>query len=231
VQLTVRDAAKLLATTENAIYRWIDEGSIPVHVVDGQHRFNRTELLDWATGRKVPVAVEVFESYQAQGSPLPGLDVALEAGGVYDQVEGDDAAEVLRAVVRRLKLPPAMDPEFLHQVLLAREALGSTAVGDGIAIPHVRNPVVLQGCEPSVTLCYLARPIAFGALDRRPVSTLFTLISPSIRSHLHLLARLSAALHDSAFKRAVLDRRPAPAIFTEARRVEAFFPRAEHPPR
>ena len=89
-------------------------------------------------------------------------------------------------------------------MLLAREALGSTAIGDGIAVPHVRNPVILHLDRPMITLCFLERPVEFGALDGQPVDTLFTLISPTVRAHLHLLSRLSFVLRNPAFQGTVL---------------------------
>ena len=52
---------------------------------------------------------------------------------------------MLRAVVERMALPDPADRDLVVQVLLAREQLGSSAVGDGIAIPHVRSPLVFQG--------------------------------------------------------------------------------------
>src|SRR6266704_2983102 len=110
---------------------------------------------------------------------------------------------IKQGVVDLMKLPDEVDRDFLYKVLLAREALGSTGVGDGIAIPHVRNPIVLHLSRPMVTLCFLERPVDFGALDGQPVTTLFTLISPTVRAHLHLLSRLGFALRDPAFKSAV----------------------------
>jgi len=78
--------------------------------------------------------------------------------------------------------------------------LESTAIGDGIAIPHVRNPIVLHVPQPVVTLCFLEAPVDFGALDEKPVHTLFTLISPTVKAHLHLLSRLAFALRNPDFK-------------------------------
>ena len=63
-----------------------------------------------------------------------------------------------------LRLPDEVDREFLFQVLVAREALEPTAIGDGIAIPHVRNPIVLHVPEPAITLCFLEAAVDFGAL-------------------------------------------------------------------
>jgi PTS system nitrogen regulatory IIA component len=143
---------------------------------------------------------------------------------VHFDVPGTDRESVLRAVVALLRLPASVDREFLVQVLLAREAMGSTGIGEGIAIPHVRNPVVLHGAPASVTLCYLAHPIPFDAIDGRPVDTIFSIISPTIRGHLQLLARLSWALHDPRFKSAVLGRATAAQVIAEAARIEAAVP-------
>jgi len=96
-----------------------------------------------------------------------------------------------------------VDREFLHQVLLARESLGSTAIGGGIAIPHVRNPITLHVARPLVALCFLEHPIDFQAIDGRPVHTLFTIVSPTIKAHLNLLSKLSFGLRASAFADAV----------------------------
>lgn len=221
MELNVRDAARLLGTAEKQVYRWIDEGEIPFYKINDQPRFNRAELLEWATSRRLPVSVEVFLGNGEEGPPKPGLAAALKAGGVHANVPGTDRESVLRAVVDTLRLPAGTDREFLVEVLLAREAMGSTGIGDGIAIPHVRSPVVLNGLPPSITLCYLANAIPFDAVDGRPVHTIFWIISPTIRGHLQLLARLAWALHDPAFKTAVSRRVPEAEIIAEAARIEA----------
>jgi PTS system nitrogen regulatory IIA component len=110
---------------------------------------------------------------------------------------------VFRSVVELMPLPEMVDRQFLLQVLLARESLGSTAVGKGVALPHVRNPVVLHVSRPMVTLCFLEKPIEFGALDGQPVHTLFTMLSPTVRAHLHMLACLSFALQQPEFSEAI----------------------------
>jgi len=203
MKLMVRDAAHLLNVSEKTIYRWIKQGAIPAYQISDQYRFNRAELLEWATSRKISVSPEIFAEPEGGDTPPPSLLEALQTGGIYYRISGQTKAYVLRSVVDTMKLPEEVDREFLYQVLLAREALGSTGVGDGIAIPHVRNPIVLHLSRPMVTLCFLDHPIDFGALDGRPVNTLFTLISPTVRAHLHLLSRLGFALHNQAFKDAV----------------------------
>jgi nitrogen PTS system EIIA component len=223
VKITVRDAARLLGVPEKTVYRWIDERGLPVHRVHGQHRFNRAELLEWATAQGVRVSAELFSEPSSEHEPpLPTLHAALEAGGVHYVKGGANRETVLREVVRVLNLPEEVDREFLYEVLLARENLGSTAVGDGIAIPHVRNPVLLH-VRPAVALCFLEEPIAFGALDGKPVEILFVIVTPTSRTHLHLLSRLSAALHEPEFRRLLKRRATCEAIHEMVRRVESGF--------
>jgi PTS system nitrogen regulatory IIA component len=232
MQLTVRDAAKILNVSEKSIYRWIDDGTIPAYRVNHQYRFNRAELLEWATARKISFSPEMFNEKESQAAPLPKLSEALQAGGVHYRVGGSDRESVLRAIVQTMSLPHEVDRDFVFQLMVAREALGSTGVGDGIAIPHVRNPIVLHVERPTVGLCFLEKPIEFGALDGQPVHTLFSLISPTVRAHLHLLSRLAYALRDPDFKAVLLRQGSREEIFAAVSRVETAIcrPGAAAPP-
>lgn len=204
MNLSVRDTAGLLEVSEKTIYRWIKQQVIPAYRVQEQYRFNRAEVLEWATSRRLSVSSEIFREPEAEDQPIPSLLDALEAGGVYYRVSGVDKETALHEVVGLLRLPEEVDRGFLLRVLLAREAIASTGVGDGVAIPHVRNPVVLHVRKPLLALCFLERSIEYGALDGQPVNTLFTIISPTTRAHLHLMAKLSFVLRDSDVRRAVL---------------------------
>ena len=165
------------------------------------------------------VSLDLFESGDDGGASVRLADV-LERGGVHRDVPGTDRASVLRAIVQRLPLGEDEDPDLLLQVLLARESTGSSGIGEGIAIPHVRSPLVFPGMQAVATISYLASPVPFDAIDGKPVHTVFTLVSPTIRGHLQLLARLSAALLDTGFKAAVLRRAGRDEIVAEARRVD-----------
>lgn len=223
MKLSVKDAARLLQVSEKTVYRWINQRTVPAYLINGQYRFNRAELLEWATSQRIEVSVDILAEPESTAAPSPGLVEAMEAGGIFYRVEGDDRESALRAIVNLMRLPDEVDRDFLHRVLVAREALGSTGIGEGVAIPHVRNPIVLHVPRPSVTVCFLERPIEFGSLDGQPVRVLFTVISPTIRAHLFLLSHLSFALRDRAFKETVLREGPRDEIFREARRVEATF--------
>ena len=229
MQLVVKDVARLFKVSEKTVYRWIDQGILPAYRINDQYRFNRAELLEWATSRRMNVSPDIFAEPESSATPLPSLVEALQAGGIFYRIGGTEKESVLRAVVETLRLPEEVDRGFLLRVLLARETLESTGIGDGIAIPHVRNPVVLHVARPLITLCFLEQAVEFGALDGKPVSIVFSLISPTVRAHLRLLSRLSFALQDPRFK-AVLQRQSArDEIFAEAHRIEAGLKHAATP--
>src|SRR5438034_7734489 len=104
MKLSVRDAAGLLSVTEKTIYRWIKQGAIPTYQINDQYRFNRAELLEWATSRKIQVSPEIFAEPEGGQTPPPSLSEALAAGGVYYRVGGTDKASVLHSIVEMIKL-------------------------------------------------------------------------------------------------------------------------------
>ncbi|MGD9780960.1 MAG: PTS sugar transporter subunit IIA [Kiritimatiellia bacterium] len=215
--LTIPEAARMLNFTERAVQERIEKGDLPSRCVNGRHLLNRDELIEWATEHGVPVALAAGKGAER----MPALSEALEAGGIVHGNPGRDKDAVLRHLVESMPLPADVDPDFLHSVLLAREALGSTAVGEGVAVPHPRSPILLRVPTALVTLCFLEEPIDFGALDGQPVHALFSMISPTTRIHLHLLSRLAFALRDPGFQDGIARRAPAAEILEAARRIEA----------
>jgi PTS system nitrogen regulatory IIA component len=203
MMINVKEVAKLLNVTEKKVYRLIAQNSVPYYKIGEEYRFNRVELLEWATKMGIKVSTETFEeSDKNHASNTTFLD-ALKAGSINYNVGGNNPESVLRNVVKTFRLPENVDPEFLLQVLLAREKMGSTGIGEGIAIPHVRNPVVLNGSKAIISLCFLEHPIDFSSADGLPVTTLFTIVSPAVRVHLQLLSHLGLVLQNPGFKAAI----------------------------
>jgi PTS system nitrogen regulatory IIA component len=220
MQLNVREVSKLLKVSEKRVYDWIKRGILRADCVNDQYRLHRSDLLERTSSREIDIQAEIFGDPSAAGVPAPRLVDVLRGGGIFYGLQGGDKTAVLRAIVNGLALPSSCDRESIAQLLLGREALGSTAIGEGIAIPHVRRPILLSTASPSISLCFLEHPVDFGAVDGRPVFAIFLLISPTARLHLHLLSRLSFALHDSQLKAALERRAARDEIFNQFERVE-----------
>jgi nitrogen PTS system EIIA component len=197
MQLTLREAAAYFNVSERTVRQWISKRGLPVHHANERLYCNPIELWEWALEQDIPVSRTLLD--QARGAPedeAPSLSKLLERGGYYLDVGGRTKPEVLQEVVQRLPLPNDVDREFLATVLEAREAMGSTGIGNGIAIPHVRNPILLHVEDPFVSLFLLRHPIDFDAIDGQPVHALFVLVSPTIPMHLKILAQLGFVLRD-----------------------------------
>lgn len=219
MDLTARDAARMLNVSEEQIHAWIRGGMLPSYRIKDRFRLNRVELLEWAAARGIKVAPEFFhESPEPAGQLL--LTGALQRGGIHFDVACTDKSSALRAVCALPELPSQVDRDELHGVLLAREDLCSTGIGKGVAIPHPRGPIVMGLSEPIVTLMFLRQAIDFKAIDGKPVDILFLIISTTVRVHLSLLSHLMFALQDGEF-RELLDRRAgAPRILATLAEVE-----------
>jgi PTS system nitrogen regulatory IIA component len=220
MRVTVREAATLLNTFEAKVYAWIESGELPAYRINDQYRINRSELLEWATDHHLQVAPALFHEAE-EDERIPSVAESLERGGVYHDVAGATREEALRSIIALLRLDDDGDRETLLHILLARDSEAVAPVGDGIAIPHVRNPIALSTDEPSLTLCFLRHPLDFGAPDGQPVFALFFLVSPTTRVHLQMLAKVAYLLRNPAFREAIRGRESATRLIEAARRLEA----------
>jgi PTS system nitrogen regulatory IIA component len=223
MDLSVRDVARLLNVSEETVYRWIRRGSLPSHRIHDQYRFNRVELQEWAALHKHRVSPDLLHRDGAQAQGLSLRD-AIAQGGVFHGVSGERREQVLEAVCELPGIPPKVNRKLLYQLLVAREAMASTAVGQGIAIPHPRDPVVVRVEKPAILLCFLSKPVDFQAMDGQAVRVLFALLSPSVRIHLQLLAKLAFALHDEALKELLRSGAPKEAILARISVLEQAEP-------
>ena len=141
MDLSVREAARLLGVSEETVHRWIRDGSLPASRVRREHRLNRTELQEWAAVHRQPVSPELLG---ASGPDALSLADALQLGGIHRDLPGQTREQILQNAAELPGIPDGVDRAMLCQLLLARESLGSTCVGRGFALPHPRDPVVLR---------------------------------------------------------------------------------------
>ncbi len=95
-----------------------------------------------------------------------------------------------------------LDPDYLFEQLLARERLGSTGIGSGIAIPHCRCKALDRTLGALITL---ESPIDFDAIDNQPVDVVFAMLVPenAESAHLQTLAGLAESLQKPDFVNAL----------------------------
>lgn len=210
MDLTVRQAAEHLGISESQAQRWISDRALPAYHANERLVINPVELWEWATAQGITVSRSLLEHAGHSGEASWPLADLLRAGGIFADIEATDRRGVLQAFVQRFPFPPDHDRARLLGVLEAREAQGFTAIGDGVAIPRTRNPVILDLDRPLVTLCLLRHPVDFHAADGTPVHAVFIVVSPTVNAHFRVLAQLGLLLRDDGL-RGLLRQRAAAA--------------------
>jgi len=122
------------------------------------------------------------------------LETILTPGRSVVNAPGGSKKKALEQIATLIsKQVPELDMQDVYEALIAREKLGSTGFGNGIAIPHCR----LKGCDTPVSaLLHLDAPIDFDAIDGAPVDLLFVLLVPQAATdaHLELLRQIASML-------------------------------------
>lgn len=220
MELTFKDVVTVFGVNEETVNSWIEKKHLPCIMANEQYHFNYIELLDWAIENNIRLTPEILTLKDPDSRNKEILYQALNSGNIYYDISGNTREEVLKSIVELLPLSPKLNKKSLWQMLVAREKMMSTAVGNGIAIPHVRNPVVLQTDRPSVSLCFLKNPVDFKALDGKPISILFILLSPSVKKHLEILSRLAFCLQNELLLKYLKERAPREQILAEIKLLE-----------
>jgi nitrogen PTS system EIIA component len=139
------------------------------------------------------------------------IDDLLAPAAVLPAVKSTSKKQLLEALSERAEILTALPARVVFDVLLQRERLGSTGIGNGIAIPHGK----FEGLPRLVGLfARLEKPIDFEALDGQPVDLVFTLLAPegAGADHLKGLSRVARVLRNPAITSKVRTVREADVI-------------------
>lgn len=209
MELNATEVANLLNLPEREVRELARASKLPHLDVQDRLLFNRQAILEWALARGHPLAFAVEE---IEPAGLPPLAELFAPDRFHYDLPGKTFTEVLRAALNVFQLPPEADKELVYDLLVSREKLMTTALGDGLAVPHLRVPVVVNVARPTLGIFFTREPIDMGALDGKPVHTLFLLLSLTPRQHLELLARLAFLFRKPEFVKLLRERAKPEAI-------------------
>ena len=128
----------------------------------------------------------------------------LDKSCVVADIKGKTKKEIITQLVQPLKKAKLIaDVNSIVEIVLEREKLGSTGIGDGVAIPHGKLKDI------DTILCAVGRSaegVDFDAVDRKPVHIFFLVLAPdgSAGLHLKVLSRISKILRDPSFRKKIL---------------------------
>jgi PTS system nitrogen regulatory IIA component len=143
------------------------------------------------------------------------IEEVLHDSCVLTDLKGSSKKEVISELVGALKNAGLIqDAEKAVGVVLDREKLGSTGIGDGVAIPHGK----LKGTGNVLCAFGRSKPgLDFDAVDQKPVHIFFLLLAPedSASLHLKMLSRISKILRDPSFRKNLVELDSAAALYTK----------------
>ncbi|MBU1218559.1 PTS sugar transporter subunit IIA [Myxococcota bacterium] len=200
--LSIRELAASFQLPVDTINKWIKEGRINAHRMGDNIYVDQNELrrvLEQSS--KIP-SEGVHNVIKNQEFSLVS---SLKSGGVFHGVSGSTRDEVLMNSLENIRGIREESRHQLHGLLIEREELSSTGVGDGIAFPHARGSLDNIITEPILSLNFLENPVEFGAVDGQAVHILFLLFSPDTKTHLKMLSALSFALSRAEIRSAVMN--------------------------
>lgn len=194
--LTIEEVAKYLRVSDRTVYDWAQKGEIPAGKIGTVWRFKKSEVENWVNARLSPDAAKQSEmKIQVRNILSPDRVVFINQTSKHDALVA--LADVLATA------PQVKDAQELTEQILKREELMSTAVGRGIAIPHVRLSSVTD-LVMAVGVC--KKPISdFQTIDDQPVNLLF-MIAAAYNQHsyyLKTISHFSAKLKDSDLRDAI----------------------------
>ena len=179
--LTIDEVAKYLRVSERTVYEWAQKGEIPAGKIGTVWRFKRLELEKW-----------VNERLSANPLSARGSNIHLETILSPDRIlflNYSSKQDALMALADNISTAPQVkNHQELTQEIMKREELMTTAIGRGIAIPHIR----LSSITDLVVSVGISRTdiMDFQALDEEPVRLLF-MIAAAYNQHAYYLQALS----------------------------------------
>ena len=191
--LSQKDIAELLDLPLVTIQRWEHQGKIPFKIINQKKCYKKKEILEWAKSHDFAI-----KSLKDQKTTKIGkvLSQAIERGGIYRNIQGEDIYSVFKNTIEKLSYIDNLYQDLVLDELLNREELTSTGIGKGFAIPHTRNRLNLGLQETYVSVVFLKKAIEFNFIDGVPVNTMFMIFSIDTKEHLKILAEISYILQD-----------------------------------
>jgi PTS system nitrogen regulatory IIA component len=148
------------------------------------------------------------------------LAVLVERGGIFYGIPGTRPENILTELIARLPGEIAPPGDLLLKAVLEREALMSTGIGKGIALPHPRNPVITGENKQFVAVAFPEIPVDWKALDGKAVHTALLIVSASARLHLHTLSKINFLCRQEEFLELLQNRAPKEAIIKAIEEAE-----------
>jgi len=193
--MTLSEVAEYLKLAEKTVLRMIHKGNIPAVKIASQWRFLRSVINEWLlTQQNFPVHNDITTLIRSESELVP-LARIIDEDYIILNLKPGTKEEILRQLIAPLVNRDIVKNEgwFLKK-LLYREQLASTAMGRGVAFPHLRRLTENPKGAPPVLLGICPEGADFAAFDHLNTQLFFLLCSENEVIHLRIMAKLTTML-------------------------------------
>lgn len=203
MDLNTKDISHLLMIPEKEVQQLVKKKEIPFQSLQDNVVFNKHQIIEWALGRNLPI--NVSGHHKLKEYHIDTLGNLLNKDSFHYNCQLTENAYI-EQIVSQINFEKNVDSEIIVQLLKSRESMMSTAIGNGISLPHPRVPLMVGRNKPLINFFFANRPLDLKSIDGKPVHTLILLISQTIKQHLSLIAHLSFLLSKETFRFALENR-------------------------
>ncbi len=217
MELIIKDISHLLIMTEKEIQQLIKKKEIPFQLIQDKIVFNKQQIIEWALGRNLPINVSGHKKLSEY--LIETVSTLLDKDSFHYKSQLDESSYI-KQMVEQINFEKGVDKEIIVQLLKSREAMMSTAIGNGISLPHPRVPLMVGKNKPLINFFFADKPLNLNSIDGKPVHTIILLISQTIKQHLSLIAHLSFLLSNPTFRFALENRLERKEIIEIIKKIE-----------
>ncbi len=203
--MDVEQLAAYLQRDVRELGKLASRGHLPGHKVGGEWRFARAEINQWLEGQLPGLSDQqlmLVERGARRDAPTaePLVSSLLTEASIAVPLQASTKASVLRELVNLAEQTwQVYDPEAILDAIRTREELSSTALPQGVAIPHPRRPLPAALGESVLAYGRTSSPLPFGAAMGGLTDIFFLVCCTDDRTHLRVLARLTRLLMRPGF--------------------------------
>jgi PTS system nitrogen regulatory IIA component len=195
--MTIEELAQYLKVPQETITRMVQRGEIPFVKIESQLRFMKALIDDWLLARMKerpkPAVVRVLE----QGEVVLPLSRIVRPEYILLRMEPGTVESALEQLVGPLVRTGVIpDGEDYIRLLKEREDMASTALSNGVALPHARYPSLCDATEQAVVTGICREGMFFNALDRKKTRLFFLVCTDSDIVHLKIMSKLAYLIKD-----------------------------------
>lgn len=217
MDLNSKDISHLLMLPEKEVQQLIKKKEIPFQHLHDKVVFNKHQIIEWALGHNLPI--NVSGHHKLSEYHIETLGTLLDKDSFHYDCELTEAG-YLEQMVSQINFEKNVDREIIIQLLKSRESMMSTAIGNGISLPHPRVPLMVGRNKPLINFFFPNKPLNLKSIDGKPVHTLILLISQTIKQHLSLIAHLSFLLSKETFRFALENRLECNEVLDIIKKIE-----------